>query len=204
VSGRACGVRKLMSGGWCPEACPIAASIVDAGHDRADIGRARVPDVPASEHGYRWSCRGPAAQATAGLPKGAHGHCLHVRSWPGEEGGEVIGLARCIVQRSALEVSASGPSPAGRVRAHRPGGHIELGCPAGRTVGRFRHVGRPASHCPVSVRGTDRRRRCPGGCPAAAPWRKPAARLTAGMSVRHGEVLEVPARAVQGWAHEPT
>jgi hypothetical protein len=148
--------------------------------------------------------RGPAAQATAGLPKGAHGHCLHVRSWPGEEGGEVIGLARCIVQRSALEVSASGPSPAGRVRAHRPGGHIELGCPAGRTVGRFRHVGRPASHCPVSVRGTDRRRRCPGGCPAAAPWRKPAARLTAGMSVRHGEVLEVPARAVQGWAHEPT
>jgi hypothetical protein len=63
------------------------------------------------------------------------------------------------------------------------------GCPDGRGV---RHVCRPASRYRVSAGGTDRRRRCPGGCPATAPWRKRAARRTAGVSAGHGEVLEVP------------
>jgi hypothetical protein len=30
---------QMRSGMRCPEGCPIVASIVDAGHDRADIGR---------------------------------------------------------------------------------------------------------------------------------------------------------------------
>jgi hypothetical protein len=56
------------------------------------------------------------------------------------------------------------------------------GCPADRTVKRSAmSVARPAT-ARVSAGGTDRRRWCPGGCPAAAPWRKRAASRTAGMS----------------------
>jgi hypothetical protein len=82
-----------------------------------------------------------------------------------------------------------------RVRTHRLGGYLELGM-SGRPDGReVRHVCRPASHCRVSAGGTGRRRRCPGGCPAAAPWRKRAASWTAGMSgTPRAEVLEVPIR----------
>jgi hypothetical protein len=95
----------------------------------------------------------------------------------------------------ALEVSAAWPSPSGPVRTHRLGGHLELGM-SGRPDGReVRHVRRPASHCRVSAGETGRRRRCPGGCPAAAPWRKRAASRTAGMSgTPRAEVLEVPTR----------
>jgi len=69
-----------------------------------------------------------------------------------------------------------------RVRTHRLGGHIELGCPADRTLERSAmSVGRPATAgCPQEelIGGGG----CPGGCPAAAPGRKRAASRTAGMS----------------------
>jgi hypothetical protein len=69
-----------------------------------------------------------------------------------------------------------------RVRTHRLGGHIGLGVSGRPDAREVRHVRHPASHCRVSAGGTDRRRRCPGGCRAAAPWRKRAPSLTAGLS----------------------
>ena len=68
------------------------------------------------------------------------------------------------------------------VRTHRLGGHLELGMSGRPDAREVRHVRRPASQCRVSAGGTDRRRRCPGECPAAVPWRKRVPSLTAGMS----------------------
>src|SRR5215218_6563002 len=63
-----------------------------------------------------------------------------------------------------------GRRPPDRAPTHRRGGHLELGCPAGRTVERSAmSVGRPATAgCPrEELIGGDVSR----GCPATAAWR---------------------------------
>lgn len=120
------------------------------------------------------------------------------RGWPwpaGQAHGRTLGAGRC---------PPLGRRCPDRVRTRRRGGHLELGV-SGRPDGReVRHVRRPASHCRVSAGGAGRRRRCPGGCPAAAPWRKRAASWTAGMPARHGVRSSRWPPAVQGWVRGPT
>jgi hypothetical protein len=78
------------------------------------------------------------------------------------------------------------------------------GCPADRTVKRSaRSIARPAT-ARVSAGGTDRRRRCPGGCRASAPWRKGRPAGLRACPASHGEVLEVPTgRSRVGCAGRP-
>jgi hypothetical protein len=163
----------------------------------------RRADVPASSMGAGGhDGRVPAAGSAWGWPT-EHAHCRPVRTarmnrprrlpWP--DGQADAGRWRC---------PPLGRRRPDRVQTHRLGGHLELGV-SGRPDGReVRHVRRPASHCRVSAGGTDRRRRCPGGCPAAAPWRKRAASRTAGMSGMPWRGPGGAHRTVQGWVRGST
>jgi hypothetical protein len=72
VPGGVDGVRPDRPDMRCPEGCPIVASTVDAGHDRADIGRDQACGRSGIEHGRRWPRRtGPGAGSGWGWPKGA-------------------------------------------------------------------------------------------------------------------------------------
>jgi hypothetical protein len=130
----------------------------------------------------RWT--GPDAGSGWGWPKGAcalpscpvRARTCRPRGWPwpaDRTHGRTLGAG------GVRRLAARRPD---RVPTHRLGGHIELGMSGRPDAGEVRHVRHPASHCRVSAGGTDRRRRCPGECPAAAPWRKRAPRRTAGMS----------------------
>lgn len=137
----------------CPEAYPRHVRL-DAGHGTADIGRGpglRTSAMEACGHDgrvpMRWQRAGVGRRPLCALSscpvRSGHARMSRPRAWS---------AATRMVGRSALEVSASGRSQAGRIRAYWPGGHIGLGRPADRTVGGFRHVRRPASHCRVSAR----------------------------------------------------
>jgi hypothetical protein len=122
------------------------------GHGDQACGRSGI------EHGCRWSRRvGPGAGDGWGWPKAS----MRIPVLAGQGGGwsgSVVGrgrLARRMVGRWAVEVSAAWPSPSGPGPYPRLGGHLELGCPDGRE---FRHVRRPASHGRVSAEATGRRR----------------------------------------------
>jgi hypothetical protein len=141
----------------------------------------RLAAVPASSTGAGVTTDGSRCWERLGLPKGAcalpfcsvrsgAGTC-RPRGWPWP-------AARTHGRTQGAGGVRRRPD---RVRTHRLGGPMELGCPADRTL-EVRHVRHPASRCRVSAGGTDRRRRCPGECPAAAPSRKRASSLTAGMS----------------------
>ena len=55
VPGEVDGVRPDTTGQAVSGTCPIVATSVDAGHDRADIGRGTMlGDVPGIEHRCRW------------------------------------------------------------------------------------------------------------------------------------------------------
>jgi hypothetical protein len=159
VPGGVDGVRPDRPDMRCPEACPIVASIVDAGHDRADIGRGPGLRRSGIEHGRRWSLRtGPDAGSGWRWPKASMAQCRPVlscpvramtcrsRGWPwpaGQRHGRTLG-ARGVRRLPPL----SGPGP-----DHRLGGHLEMGV-SGRPDGReVRHVRRPASGCRVSAGG---------------------------------------------------
>ena len=149
------------------------------------------------EHGRRWSRRtGPGAGSGWGW-RSEHVHYRPVRSGPGWAGSVVVRgrLAGAWSDAGRWKCPPLGRRCPDWVRTHWLGGHLELGM-SGRPDGReVRHVRRPASHCRVSAGETGRRRRCPGGCPAAAPGRKRATSRTAGMSdTPRAEVLEVATR----------
>ena len=162
VPGGVDGVRPDRPDMRCPEGCPIVASIVDAGHDRADIGRGPGLRRSGIEHGRRWSLRtGPDAGNGWGWPKASMAQCrpvlsgqgqdvqvawLAVAGWP--EAWSDAGRWRCPPLAAAVQ-TGSRPSAG---RSPRTG---VSGRPDGREV---RHVRRPASGCRVSAGGTDRRR----------------------------------------------
>jgi hypothetical protein len=137
----------------CPEACPRDVRL-DAGHGTADIERG--PGLRTSAIAWMHVVMTSGSQCAGSgleLAKGHYAHCPPVLSGHARMSRpRAWSAATRMVGRSALEVSASGRSQAGRVRAYWPGGHIGLGRPADRTVGGFRHVRRPASHCRVSAR----------------------------------------------------
>jgi hypothetical protein len=198
---------RIRRGRRCPEGCPIVASIVDAGHDRVDVGRG--PGLRPFGH-RAWvqvvtpggspvlvaagvSRRSMRIAVLFGQGQDERAAWLAVAGWPGAWSD--AGRWRC------LPLGRRCPD---RVRTRRRGGHLELGV-SGRPDGReVRHVRRPASHCRVSAGGAGRRRRCPGGCPAAGPWRKRAASWTAGMPARHVVRSSRWPPAVQGWVRGPT
>lgn len=151
---RACGVRKAVRS-WCPLWTPDrTAWTSDGGQACGGSGIEHGVQVVTTGGSWCWS--------RLGLAECEHVHRGSVRSGPGRV-GRVFGRR--------------GPD---RVQTHRRGGHHELGCPADRTVERSAMFRRPVSRRRVSG-GTDRRRRCSGGCRAAASWRKRAPSRTAGM-----------------------
>jgi hypothetical protein len=97
-----------------------------------------------------------------------------------------------MVGRWALEVSAAWPPPSGPGPYPSLGGHIELGCPADRTLERSAmSATRPATAgCPQEelIGGAGLSRRVSGGRTLA----ERAASLTAAMSGTPWRVLEVP------------
>ena len=202
VPGGVDGVRPDATGHAVSETCPIVASIVDAGHDRADIGRG--PGLRTFLH-RAWVqvvMTGGSLLVAAGWPK-EHAHCRAVRSGPGRAGRvDCRGrMARRLgvggVRRLAVTVR-TGSRPIGWAVTSN------WGCPADRTVKRSAmSVGRPAT-ARVSAGRTDRRRRCPGGCPATAPWRKPGGQPDCGMSgtPRRSPRGATGDRGLGGWADE--
>jgi hypothetical protein len=187
---------QIRPGGRCPKPCPIVASMVDAGHDRADIGqgpglrrfrhraRVQVSRRTGPDAGSGWGCRRE------------HPRCRPVRSGPGRA-GRVVGrgrLARGMVGRTLGAGGVRRLAAAVRTGSRPIGWAVTLnwGCPADRTLeSSAMSVTRPATAgCPQEeliggdgVRASVRRPH-PGGsgrpdgllaCPAG-----------------HGEVLEVP------------
>jgi hypothetical protein len=182
----------------CPEGCPIMASIVDAGHDRVDIWTGtRLADVRASSMGADGHAGWVPALVAAGVgrrracalsPCPVRARMGGQRGWPwpaGQAYGRTLGGGG--VRRLAVAVR-TGSVPIGWA--------LTLNWDVGPT-GRSRGPPCPSPGQPLP--GVRRRNwstgRCPGGCPAAAPWRKRAASRTAGMSgTPRAEVLEVPTR----------
>jgi hypothetical protein len=80
VPGGVDGVRPDTTGRRCPNACPIVASMVDAGHDRADIG----PDQARGRSGIEHECRCHDGRipllVAAGVGRREHAHCRLIRS----------------------------------------------------------------------------------------------------------------------------
>jgi hypothetical protein len=115
VPGGVDGVRPDRPDMRCPEGCPIVVSMVDAGYDRADIGPDQACGGSGIEHGCRWSRQtGPGAGSGWGWPKGACAlPCCPVRARTCRPRGGRGRLARRIVGRWALEVSAAWPPPSG-------------------------------------------------------------------------------------------
>jgi hypothetical protein len=160
----------------------------------------RLADVPASSTGAGGhdgqvpmliAARGAEGNiriaVLSGQGEGVQAAWLAVTSWP--DAWSDAGCWRC--------PPLSRRRPDG-VHTHRLDGHIELGMSGRPDAREVRHVRYPASHCRVSAGGTDRRRRCPSECPAAASWRKRAPRRTAGMSGTPWRGPSGAYRAVQG------
>jgi hypothetical protein len=201
VPGGVDGVRPDRPDMRCPDGCPIVASIVDAGHDRADIGRERLCTCRHPASAQMVTMGGPDASSGWDWPKASMrmavltcpvmARTCRPRGWPWP-------LASGMVGRWALEVSAACRRCPDRVQTHRPGRSPRTG--GVRPTGRWRGppCPLPGQRLPGVRRGTARRRRCPDGCPAAAPWRRWAASRTAGVS---GTPWRGPGgrhRAVQG------
>jgi hypothetical protein len=74
---------RIRRGRRCPEACPIGVSIVDAGHDRADIGRG--PGLRTFRH-RAWDAGGHDGRVpmlvAAEVGRREHAHCRPVLSCP--------------------------------------------------------------------------------------------------------------------------
>ena len=167
---------RIRRGRRCPEACPIGVSIVDAGHDRADIGRG--PGLRTFRH-RAWDAGGHDGRVpmlvAAEVGRREHAHCRPVLSGQGQD-VDAAWLAVAGWPDAWSDAGRWRCPPLGRrrpdwVRTHRLDGHIELACPADRTLERSAmSVTRPATAgCPQEdlIGGAG----CPGGCPAAAPWR---------------------------------
>ena len=174
---------RIRRGGRCPEACPIGVSIVDAGYDRADIGRG--PGLRMLRH-RAWGAGGHDGRVPMLVAAGVAEGSMHIAVLSGQ--GQDVQAAWLAVagwpdawsDARRWRCPPLGRRRPDRVQTHRRGGHLELGMSGRPDAGGVRHVRHPASRCRVSG-GTDRRRLCPGECPAAGPWRKRAARRTAGM-----------------------
>ena len=181
-----------------------------AGHD----GAGGVRNL--SDHGDqrgRWDTTARTSDGGPGLGTFRHRARVQVVMTGGPDAGSGWGGRRqaCPLPSCPVRARTSGPRswpwPAGRTHVRRcpPLGrrrpdrvHPSAGRPS--RTGDVRRTGRSRGRpCPspgqpvlVSAGGTDRRRRCPGGCPATAPWRKRAAGRTAGMSGTPWRGLEVP------------
>ena len=149
---------------------------------------------PDAGRGWGWP---KASRRSAVLSCPVRGRTCRPRGWPwpaGQRHGRTLGAGGVPAwpPPSGPDVDPSaGRSP--RTRDVRPTGRSRRPpCPS------------PGQRLPGVRRGTDRRRWCPDGCPAVAPWRKWAASLTAGVS---GAPRRGPGgghRAVQGWMRGPT
>jgi hypothetical protein len=159
---RTCGVRKAVRS-WRPSWTPDTTARTSDGTGWRTFrhpASAQVVTTGGPDAGSGWLSKGASA-----LPSGpVRARTCRPRgwSWPAaQRHGRTLG---------AGSVRRLGRRCPDRVQTHRLGDHLELGM-SGRPDGReVRHVRRQASGGRVSAGGTGRRRRCPDGCPAVAPW----------------------------------
>ena len=121
---RAGGSGRTRRGERCPDGCPIVASIVDAGHDRADSGTEPGLRTFCIEHGYRWPRR-TAPDAGSGTMR------ITVLSGQGQDVQAawlaVAGWSGAWPDAGCWEVPPLGRRRPDQVQTHRRGGHLELG-----------------------------------------------------------------------------
>jgi hypothetical protein len=159
VSGGVDGVRKAVRS-WRP------SGTLDATAPTLD--GTRLADAPALSTGAGSDVRAIPVLVAAGGGRRRACACRSVRSGPGREVC-CAGWPSAWSDAGRWRCPPLGRRRPDRVQTRRLGGHRKLGMsgrPDGREVG---HVRRRASHCRVSAGGLIGVRRCPGGCPAAAP-----------------------------------